>query len=265
MIKLAYMKTGAALNTANIFSIFASVQGEGVYVGVPQIFIRFTGCNIRCDYCDTTEALNPQAVARIETAPFSGNMKLVPNPLSIEVVSDHIKEMHDSFHGFHSIALTGGEPLVCTGFLKRLLPALKETGLKIFLETNGTLPEKLEEVIEMVDIISMDIKTPSGMQDGTLDWNKTKEFLRVACKKDCYVKIPVDEKTEDGELKKARDLVAKVNPDIPVVMQPVFNNNNGKNGSCASLKRLTEAYNVFREEMKNVRIIPQVHKLIGWN
>jgi organic radical activating enzyme len=259
------MKTGTDLNTANIFSIFASVQGEGIYVGVPQIFMRFTGCNIRCDYCDTTEALMPQAVARMEMTPFSGNMKLAPNPLSIEVIAGHIKEMRDVFSGFHSIALTGGEPLVCNGFLKKLLPELKETGLKIFLETNGTLPEKLAEVIDMVDIISMDIKTPSGIQSGMVDWNKTKEFLEIASGKDCYLKILVGEKTQDEELKKAGDLAANINPDISVAIQPVFRDSNGKNCACVSLKRLTEAYDLLRSVMNDVRIIPQVHKLAGWN
>ncbi|MBI4835110.1 MAG: 7-carboxy-7-deazaguanine synthase QueE [Planctomycetes bacterium] len=265
MTNLAYMNAGTALNTANIFSIFASVQGEGIYVGVPQIFIRFTGCNIRCGYCDTAEALTPQAIARVEATPFSGNMTLLSNPLSIEVIAGHVKGMNDSFNGFHSIALTGGEPLVSNGFLKKLLPALKGTGLRIFLETNGTLPEKLEEMIEMVDIVSMDIKIPSSMQNGTIDWNKTKAFLEIASRKDCYVKIIIDDKIQEEELKKAGDLAASINPDMPVVIQPVSSGSNGKSGSCVSLKKLADAYGILRAVLSDVRIIPQVHKLAGWN
>lgn len=262
------MNSDTALNSANVFSVFSSVQGEGVYLGVPQIFIRFTGCNIRCSYCDTTEALTPQAITRIEQTPFSDNLKLIPNPISMEVLIESVKHLNASFAGFHSIALTGGEPLMYVGFLKNLLSLLKQTGLQILLETNGTLPDQLEKIIPLLDIVSMDIKIPSDVQKGQIEWEKTERFLRIACQRKCYVKIIVSNQQAlklDKELVTASELISRVKSDIPVVIQPAFyETNHQKNYTFSSVKRLLEVYQIFRVNNSDIRIIPQMHKLIGW-
>jgi organic radical activating enzyme len=258
------MISKTAMETANIFSIFTSLQGEGVYLGVPQIFIRFSGCNIRCKYCDTTEALTPQAVARIEPVAFSGKTNLVPNPLSVETVLNATQQLEQSFQGFHSISLTGGEPLLADGFLKRLLPLLREIGLEIFLETNGTLPERLANIIDLVDIISMDIKVPSSLE-GKFDWGKTEQFLKATGQKNCCAKLVVCDAGTDEEFQQASEIIARVNPAIPLVLQPVYDTSNRQNGyGSLSLKRLLGVHRIFRKQLKDVRIIPQVHKLMGW-
>lgn len=271
------MLSATTLNTANIFSVFTSIQGEGIYLGVPQIFIRFSGCNIRCDYCDTTEALSPQSVARIEGIPFSGTVKLVSNPLPLEMLVESVRKLAFSFGGFHSISLTGGEPLLYNGFLRQLLPKLKKTELLVFLETNGTLPDQLIKVIDLVDIISMDIKIPSTIKNGELDWGKTEDFLKIALERDCYVKIVVPDPLRNGATKisskeleeefvTARDIIVRVKPEIPVVLQPASTSALERNNGCgySSLNWLLEVYRIFSEKLNDVRIIPQVHKLIGW-
>lgn len=258
------------LNTANVFGVFASIQGEGIYLGCPQIFIRFTGCNIRCSYCDTVDALLPQAIVRIEQTPFSGNMKLVPNPISAETLAGFVKHLTDSFIGFHSISLTGGEPLMYAGFLKKLLPLLKLSRLEIFLETNGTLPEQLEKIINEIDIISMDIKIPCDIQKGKLDWNKTEKFLQIARQRKCFIKVIISNQLGaklNEEFITASDIIARISPEISVVLQPAFYETNqpSRRYAGADIKRMLEVYQIFRTKVKDVRIIPQVHKLIGWN
>jgi organic radical activating enzyme len=262
------MNSESALNTANIFSVFASVQGEGLYLGFPQIFIRLTGCNIRCSYCDTVDALLPQALARIEQKPFSGNLKLIPNPIPAEILAQSVRQLNDSFVGFHSIALTGGEPLMYVGFLKKFLPLLKETGLQILLETNGTLPDHLEKIIEQVNIISMDIKIPGDIKSGQVEWVKTERFLQIACQRKCYIKLIISNQPVlklDEEFVTACELILKVNPGISVVLQPAFYETNQKNYTFPSLMRLLDVYQLFRAKIKDVRIIPQTHKLMGWS
>jgi len=262
------MNSETALNTANVFSVFASIQGEGIYLGFPQIFIRLTGCNIRCSYCDTVDALLPQAIARIEQTPFSGNLKLIPNPISAEMLAQFVRQLNDSFVRFHSIALTGGEPLMYAGFLKNLLPLLKQTGLPILLETNGTLPDQLEKIIKQVDIISMDIKIPSDIQTGQIEWKNTERFLQIACQRKCYVKIIVSNQTTlnlNEEFVTACEIISRINPEISVVLQPAFYETNQKKYTFLSLKQVLAIYQLFRAKIKDVRTIPQVHKLMGWS
>ena len=98
---------------AKISEIFLSQQGEGPYHGLMQIFVRFSGCNLKCAYCDTV------------TDTFVGY-----------TVSELISEI-EKIGDCPDIAITGGEPLLQSSFLKEFLPLLKERNKSIYLETNG--------------------------------------------------------------------------------------------------------------------------------
>ena len=112
-----------------IKEIFESVQGEGPYVGINQLFIRFSNCNLKCKYCDTD---------------FRTDLK----EYSVPELYSEIKK----YNKIHSVSLTGGEPLIEVKFLKQLLPLLNK---KVYLETNGTLYENLKTVIDYIDIVSI--------------------------------------------------------------------------------------------------------------
>lgn len=102
-----------------INEIFASIQGEGYWVGVPCVFVRFSGCNLNCDWCDTKYA-------------DKVNMELSPRGLFHKLTKD--------FKGFKHIVLTGGEPGVQDADLMGLFLKLQTLkGYSIQLETNGTL------------------------------------------------------------------------------------------------------------------------------
>ena len=83
-----------------INEIFASIQGEGPVVGYKQLFIRFCGCNLNCEYCDTE---------------FSNGEDFTPQELAQKITSEY------DLKSFHSISLTGGEPLLSVEFLKEFL------------------------------------------------------------------------------------------------------------------------------------------------
>ena len=104
-----------------IVSVFSSIQGEGLYVGRPHLFIRFAGCNLNCSYCDTPEGLAIPEYCRIETAPFSQISHKCRNPVETGYLLHTIKRLTALFPRYHAIALTGGEPLLHTTFLKVLL------------------------------------------------------------------------------------------------------------------------------------------------
>jgi organic radical activating enzyme len=234
----------------NLVEVFTSIQGEGIYVGQPQIFIRFAGCNLRCRFCDTPQALIIPKKCNITTL----NKKLIiPNPVEINLLIDLINE---DILIYPVICLTGGEPLLDINSLKELINKIKNKyKIKIYLETNGTLPKLLEQVIDMIDIIAMDIKLPSVSGIGGL-WESHKDFLKIADKKEVFIKIVLDSHVVIEEFKEAISLMKDINIDIPLVIQPL-------KGSL-SLDELLYYHAEANKELKDVRVIPQVHKLVKW-
>ena len=131
---------------------------------------------------------------------------------------------------------------------------------KIYLETNGTLPDKLESIIDLVDIISMDIKLPETVGIKS-QWEAHRSFLDIAAKKEVFVKLVVSASTEDGELDKALDIIESVDPAIPLVLQPMTID--GRPDEGLSPERIFDIQSRAAGRLKDVRIIPQTHKITG--
>ena len=210
-------------------------------MGAKQIFVRFAGCNIDCAFCDTSKA------AVIKNA-------------SLEEVLKNVRETEEASGPHHSVSLTGGEPLLHTDFLRHMLPELKEEGLKIYLETNGIMPEELRRIIALIDIISMDIKLPSSAETPPL-WEKHIEFLEIARKKNLFVKIVITGNTSEEDIIRARDIVEKVDRDMLFVLQPAGATEKGD--FSVSEEKLFYFYRFLGEKLNNVKMIPQMHKLLG--
>lgn len=225
---------------AEVLEIFPTIQGEGIYVGRPQVFIRFGLCNMRCRYCDVPE--------RDEG---------VVTPL--EEVKREIQQAARQ-HQIGSVSLTGGEPLLHVRFLKLLMPWLKASGFQTYLETNGTLPAQFKEVIEWSDVIAMDIKLPSATHDYP-SWEAHRQFLKIGKVKDLFVKIVLTNDVLEHEFLRAVDLIAEVDPHIPLVLQPV--SPCGEVRETASFEQLMAFYAMAKRRLLDVRLIPQVHKLMG--
>ncbi|MDR3602215.1 MAG: 7-carboxy-7-deazaguanine synthase QueE [Desulfosporosinus sp.] len=234
--------------------IFSSIQGEGPYVGVRQLFLRLPKCNLTCPYCDT-ETKVPQQF-RIETVAGSQHFNKLDNPIALDKLLELLLQTYD-FPIHHSLSVTGGEPLLWSNELRVLLPLLKEKGLTIYLETNGTLPDQLLDVIPWVDIISMDIKLPFADQ---VYWDVHEAFLRSSFQKDVFVKIVVEKETTLNDLQNACDLIAGVDRSILTVLQPVTQ----IHGIMTPKPyQLLEWQSLFLEKLINVRVIPQTHVFIG--
>ena len=242
------------MNSANVIEIFSSVQGEGKYLGCRQIFIRLADCNLNCTYCDTN--FQRAEYCRIETFAGSMTFRNEKNPLNAAQVAEVIKNFCGNVK-HHSISFTGGEPLLHWQFVRNVAETVKNFGVKIFLETNGTLPAELEKISDAIDIISMDIKLPSISQNL---FNLHEKFLRVACKKDLYVKIVVADSTTREEFLSAVELVASVNPKILLIIQPVTPVNGIKTASPA---KILSCQNEALRLLQDVRVIPQTHKFIS--
>ena len=124
--------------TLNITEIFYSLQGEAKEVGIPTVFVRLTGCPLRCNYCDTAYA-------------FKGN-----NPLSIQHILDEVAQYNAQY-----VCVTGGEPMAQSNCLK-LLDSLIDSGYSVSMETSGSID--ITPVNNKVSIV-MDIKTPSSTEE----------------------------------------------------------------------------------------------------
>ncbi len=241
----------------HIVEIFSSIQGEGPYIGVRQIFVRFAGCNLDCAYCDTD--YNFKRNFRVEHEPGTGIFVDYPNPVSPEEVSEKIKTFNVGKH--HSISLTGGEPLMQAGFVRGISDLLKDRDIKFFLETNGTLPSELSSVISNIDIVSMDMKLPST-SGGREFWEIHREFLQIASQKEVYVKVVVSGNTSKIEITRACEIINSVSSKIPLVIQPV-SIRPGYNGNKLSPVTIIEMHELASELINDVRVIPQAHKVMG--
>jgi 7-carboxy-7-deazaguanine synthase len=127
-----------------INEIFYSIQGESSSAGYPFIFIRLTGCNLRCSYCDSAYAF------------YQGE------EFSVEEVLERVRVF-----GRHPVLITGGEPLLQPQ-VHDLMKALLDDGYQLLLETGGSLP--LANVDPRVVKI-MDIKCPSSGEADSSLWD----------------------------------------------------------------------------------------------
>ena len=216
---------------AKIKEIFTSIQGEGPFIGYKQLFIRFCGCNLDCQYCDTNWTVD--------------NSK----EYSIEEILDIINDNKDC----HSISLTGGEPLLHSGFLKEFLP---QCPIPVYLETNATLAGELGKIINYIDYVSTDIKLPSCTGRNAL-FNEHDDFLQTAVPKVTFAKIVFDNNITDNEIDYCCKLGAKYN--IELILQPKMNGNKLE----LEPEFLEKTLDKFIEKYKKVRLIPQVHKFVN--
>jgi 7-carboxy-7-deazaguanine synthase len=130
-----------------VCEIFAGIQGESTYAGLPCVFVRMSGCNLRCVYCDTSYA-------------YEEGMEMTEDEVFKEATS----------HGISTVEITGGEPLL-QGAVPSLIKRLLDSGLVVLVETNGSVS------ISGVDsraIIIMDVKTPGSDMSADMDLGNLK-------------------------------------------------------------------------------------------
>jgi len=247
--------------TAPICEVFTSAQGEGLLMGVRQVFVRLRGCNLHCCYCDTPEARTTDGPCNIEDEPGSGRFTQRDNPISVgqllQIIDSQI-QADDGIH--HSIALTGGEPLLYPEYLHTLAAGLQQRGQRIYLETAGYLPDALAKVLPTVDYIAMDWKLPATLEK-PLDVAEQTRFLHSAQQRECVIKMPLTDNISEEEVRHALHTISGVTRAVPLVIQPVTPGVGGCRPPDA--QTLLEWQAVASKYVDDVRIIPQCHPLIG--
>jgi organic radical activating enzyme len=242
---------------ANLAEVFSSIQGEGLYVGCRHIFVRVRGCNLHCRYCDTPAASEIGGGCLAEPAPGQKPVVL-DNPISADELATIVGDLDQPPGAHHAVAFTGGEPLHKAAYLHNALPLIRKRHLRIYLDTNGTLPEELAGLIDLVDIIAMDIKIPSATGQPA-HYEANRRFLAIAAKRDVFVKVIFSEEIADAELDEIAGVVCSVGRPIPVVLQPVT-------ARCGmTLPRpstVLAAQQKLAARVAEVRVIPQVHPVL---
>lgn len=135
-----------------ICEIFYSIQGESTYSGLPCVFIRTSGCNLRCSYCDTKYA-------------YEGGTEM-----SIDKIIAQIQ-----YYECRLVEITGGEPLVQYEEVGALIDSLLGKGFEVLLETNGSLSiEGLDPRVVKI----MDIKCPDSGMSEFMRWENLQHLSR---------------------------------------------------------------------------------------
>jgi len=171
-----------------IYSVFKSLQGEGLTIGAPTTFIRTSGCPLRCTYCDT-----PQAFDKGEQ-------------MTLEAILKKVKQ----FRCRH-VCLTGGEPMAQKDAPK-LIEMLLDEGYHLVLETNGAMPLDELPCVENLTI-SMDIKCPSSGESEKMLF----ENLEVLGPTD-QLKFII---SDDKDYEYAKEVLGKYSPKCEVILTPV--------------------------------------------
>jgi len=232
------------MNEGYIKEIFFSYQGEGLHAAEPQVFIRFSGCNLSCKYCDT-----PASQKQLKT-----------DSMDLDAVIRSVRKLSKK-HRTKNISITGGEPLCQPGFLIKLVKRLKFLKYSIYLETNSTYPSILKKIIRYIDVISADIKTYSACNKHLLPIHK--KFIKICLlnNKPVFIKLVITDKTTFAEIKNIIKMIKSLNAKIPLVIQPVTPVNEI---NLPEIKLFSGFVDYIRKKIYNVYIIPQLHKLL-WN
>jgi len=206
-----------------ICEIFYSIAGESTDAGRPCVFIRFTGCNLRCNWCDTKYSYREGKDLEID-----------------RIVAEA------SSYGCKFICLTGGEPLMRN--LKALVRSLQRESFEIQIETNGSKPIYEHPNSSLGVRWVMDMKCPSSGESGKMNFDN----LSTLTEKDDLKFVVADEK----DFEWATSIVNTYKPKCQILFSPVWGQID-----LEHLVELVKDYSV-EQPLLNIRMQLQMHKII---
>jgi 7-carboxy-7-deazaguanine synthase len=276
---------------APVLEVFASIQGEGMYVGEPQVFLRLRGCPMRCRWCDTQASwtLSERDLARIDvpgagesgvqggstqsgSMQSSGARRREPAWASPFQAACWIAEVEPGSP--RTVSVTGGEPLLWPEFLLALRGMIGTR--RLHLETAGGHPETLARVIDRCDHTSLDLKpdldldppveivhehATSERAPRTRDeWRRARRAcLTIVAGRDACGKIVVSGERAPEDFALLLDEVESCAPRLRVFLQPAT----AIAGQRApSLECLTAVCEMARDRDLDVRVVPQIHRFL---
>ena len=212
-------------STFKLAEHFISINGEGRCAGELALFLRFAGCNLRCDWCDTAWACGKDAPCEI-----------VGLPRLMQIAEDAAAQ------GVRNVTLTGGEPLL-QAHIGELIDRLGKTlGLRVEIETNGAVP--LEPFRKCGAVFTMDYKLPSSK----MEQHMCTENFALLREWDC-VKFVCGSR---ADVFRAKEIAEQFEPQCPMYLSPVF----GRIDPAEIVEIMKE------QKMGSFRLQLQLHKFI---
>lgn len=243
------MQSAENMTRVRVSEIFTSFEGEGVFVGKKTLFIRLSGCHLKCRWCDTKYALPLDSGTDYE----------------LNEVKDLIVKQLQPFT--YKVNFTGGEPLLQTDAVVQLADFIKtHTNLRTYIESSCFDSELFSKILPYMDICKVEFKTEDSkvVDDGDYDDLLSNEFrcleLAVKNNKTTYIKIVV---TNSTNLESFKNLVYNISKKIDpsyitsFVIQPSYGIDQ------PTINKLLDTYDIVQPMFPEVRIIPQLHKEIG--
>jgi len=230
-----------------VVEVFESIQGEGLMIGQPYIFIRLAGCNLHCAECDTKHSWAISPRNKINTH-------------SVNTLFDTIKNTFKC----KNICITGGEPLLQQPALTQLTKLLKKAGYNLMVETNGTIfPAK--ELITYIDFWSVSPKLFSmGTSRGIVPMVLKKYVNLYKSKKNVQFKFVIKNRTDFKFINQFLFLY-NINKKMPIILQPNSSGIKSYKQYITLLKMLVEETKEKYFNRLNLRVLPQLHWLIWKN
>jgi 7-carboxy-7-deazaguanine synthase len=208
-----------------VSEIFPSLQGEGVFIGIPMTFIRLSKCNLSCEFCDTKYSWQP----------------------GMHIEEEKIAEQVNSYPA-HWVCITGGEPLLQNlSYLFGLLP-----GKSIMIETNGTIFDQY--TFEAINFASVSPKFQDIKLDVLLNIYRAAEHMQL--------KFVID---NDRDVLSAYNLIHKLSTHLPIKSIPIVLQPNGSVPLEKYFENLRNLWEIIQDtswKAYDIRVIPQIHRIL---
>lgn len=223
--------------TLLINSIYRATEGEGIHIGIPQIFVRFQGCHVGCVNCDTKETwdFDPAFTTTIDDVMEK-----------VETLSQNI---------IKRVSITGGDPLHPSHIpsLLILISELKARGYWINIEAAGT--RIVKEVFDQVDFISYDFKTPSTTVKTSKDI--LLKFIQEYGHKAQIKAVVADKKDFEATYDAFHFVKGALNPQVPWCLTPCY-----EPGEQFPMNRFQQVVQLNESFGLPFRVIGQQHKWV---
>ena len=231
-----------------LFEIFTSIEGEGILYGTKTLFVRLAGCPYSCFYCDTLDAL-----------PLDSGKEYSINE-ACDLIDKNLQK------NTYKVNFTGGEPLIQHEAVSELAKYVKSKGIPTYLESACFDSKKFLHVLPSIDFVKIEFKTiDSEFIDAKHHPNLIKNTLEcleasINANKTTYIKIVVSSNTELSSFNELVDKIFKIASKETIsgfIIQPTTSI------SEPSLEKLIGFYDSVYPYYDQVRIVPQLHKIIN--